>query len=133
MARKLPQGPLSASCPTRLLLDQIANKWAVLVLMAVRDEPVRFNELKRTVEGISQKVLGQTLQQLERNGLVERQVWSLKPIAVAYAITPHGRGLAEIVEQLRAWAVQTLGRTQSAQARFDARQARPPSVRVHRA
>ncbi len=120
---RLPQGPFSANCPTRELLDQIADKWSVLVLLAVWDEPVRFNELKRTVEGISQKVLGQTLQRLERNGLVERQVLSLKPIAVAYGITAHGRSLAEIVEQMRAWAVKTLPKTEAAQARYDAAEA----------
>lgn len=129
------KGPFSATCPTRLILDQIADKWAVLVMLAVRDEPVRFNELKRKVEGISQKMLGQTLKSLERNGLVERRVLSDKPIAVAYAITAHGRGLAEIVERLRAWSVDTLPRTRQAQARFDARAAGVSEAgrRVHRA
>jgi DNA-binding HxlR family transcriptional regulator len=121
---RLPQGPFLAGCPTRQLLDHIADKWSVLVLLAVWDEPVRFNELKRTVEGISQKVLGQILQRLERNGLVERHVLSLRPVAVAYGITAHGRGLAEIVEQLRTWTVKTLSKTLAAQARFDAAAAR---------
>jgi DNA-binding HxlR family transcriptional regulator len=118
-----------------VVLDQIADKWAVLVLLAVWDEPVRFNELKRRVEGISQKMLGQTLQSLERNGLVERRVLSARPIAVAYEMTEHGRGLAKIVEQLRAWSVDTLPRTRQAQARYDARKARAleASRRVHRA
>ncbi len=116
---RLPKGPFSASCPTRALLDQVADKWSVLILLAVWDHPVRFNELKRTIEGISQKMLGQTLRALERNGLVERQVLSPKPIAVAYGITAHGRGLAEIVEQLRAWSIKTLSQTERAQARYD--------------
>jgi DNA-binding HxlR family transcriptional regulator len=133
--RASTRGPFSATCPTRLILDQIADKWAVLVMLAVREHPVRFNDLKRKVEGISQKMLGQTLKSLERNGLVERRVLSDKPIAVAYAITEHGRGLAEIVERLRAWSVDTLPRTRTAQARFDARAAgaAQPGRRVHRA
>lgn len=106
-----------------MLFDQIAEKWAVLILLAVWEESVRFNDLKRTVEGISQKVLGQTLRTFERNGLVERRVLSLKPIAVTYGITAHGRGLAEIVEQLRGWAVTTLPQTKRAQARYDAKTA----------
>jgi DNA-binding HxlR family transcriptional regulator len=118
-AGRMPRGPFSANCPTRAILDQIADKWSVLILLAIADEPVRFNELKRTVEGISQKVLTQSLQRLERNGLLQRQVLSLKPIAVAYAITPHGLGLAAIVEQLRAWSIATLKQTLAAQARFD--------------
>ena len=132
---RLPQGPFSALCPTRTLLDQIADKWSVLILLAVWDEPVRFNELKRTIEGISQKMLGQTLRTLERNGLVERQVLSLKPAAVAYALTTHGQGLALIVEQLRAWSVETLPKTRKAQARYDRElaDAEAGRSRVHRA
>jgi DNA-binding HxlR family transcriptional regulator len=118
---KTPKGPFSASCPTREILDQIADKWSVLLLLAVWDEPRRFNELKRLVEGISQKVMGQSLQRLERNGLVQRKVLSLKPIAVAYSITPHGQDLAAIVDQLRSWAITSLKRTQAAQVQFDAK------------
>ncbi|AOK63692.1 hypothetical protein WM29_31095 [Burkholderia ubonensis] len=117
---KLPLGPFSATCPTRQILDQIANKWAVLIMLAVWVQPRRFNELKRAVEGISQKVLGQTLRELERNGLVERRVLSAKPIAVEYRLTEHGRSLTEIVEEIRAWSVRTLAQTLKARARYDA-------------
>lgn len=120
-ALQLLDGPFSATCPTRQILDQIADKWAVLIMIAVWTEPLRFNELKRTVEGISQKVLGQTLRSLERNGLIERRVLSAKPLSVTYVLTEHGRGLAEIVEQLRVWSVQTLPRTLQAQSCYDAR------------
>ncbi len=131
---KMPPGPFCANCPTREILDQIADKWSVLILLAVWDAPVRFNALKRIVEGISQKVLTQTLQGLERNGLVRREVLSLKPIAVSYGITPHGRDLAAIVEQLRAWSISGLKETQAAQRRFDtlARQAELAQTRTHR-
>lgn len=117
----MPDGPFSAACPTRQILDQIADKWTVLIMIAVWAKPLRFNELKRKVEGISQKVLGQTLRALERNGLIERNVLSAKPLAVTYVLTEHGRELAVIVEQLRVWSVQTLPRTLQAQSCYDAR------------
>ena len=122
-SRRLPKGPFSATCPTRVLLDQIGDKWSILIMLALWEQPVRFNELKRTIEGISQKVLGHTLRNLERNGLVDRQVLSVKPIAVAYGITSHGKELAEIVEQLRDWSIRTMSKTAMAQARYDAKMA----------
>ena len=63
----------SADCPTRQILDRVGDKWAVLILLLVRDEPMRFNALRRTIEGISQKMLSQVLKSLERDGLVRRR------------------------------------------------------------
>lgn len=76
------------SCPTRVLLDRIADKWTVLLLTTLKGGPMRFNALKRRVEGVSQKMLSQTLRQLERDGLVSRSVEATVPISVTYAITP---------------------------------------------
>ncbi len=112
-------GPFSASCPTRLLLDQLADKWSVLTLLAVADQPVRFNVLKREIEGVTQKMLGQTLRRLERNGLVERRAYPTVPVTVQYGITPLGRTLAKIVEELRSWSIENLSAVVEAQLRFD--------------
>ena len=112
-----PRGPFAASCPTRELLDQIADKWSVLVLIAVAERPIRFNALKRTVEGISQKVLTQTLRRLENNGLVDRTAFATVPVTVEYTITPLGRSLGHVVEQLRLWSIANIGEIVAARAR----------------
>ncbi len=111
--------PFSATCPTRALLDQLADKWSVLALIAVSDGPVRFNVLKRRIEGITQKMLAQTLRRLERNGLVERKAFPTVPVTVEYGITPLGQELAMIVESLRSWSVRNIGAVAKARARFD--------------
>ena len=86
------------TCPTRLVLDRIADKWAVLVLGLLGDGPVRFNQLRRRIQGISQKMLSQTLKSLERDGLVSRKVTPTVPVTVEYAVTPLGRTLSATVE-----------------------------------
>jgi DNA-binding HxlR family transcriptional regulator len=110
------RGPFSATCPTRELLDQLADKWSLLALIAVADGPVRFNALKRTIEGISQKVLAQTLRGLEYNGLVTRTAYPTVPVTVEYAITPLGRSLVEIVQPLRRWAIDNVAEVQQARS-----------------
>lgn len=97
-------GPLPRDCPTRLLMDQLADKWSICILLALVDGPIRFNELKRIVEGVTQKMLGQTLRRLELNGLVERRAYATMPMRVEYEITPLGRTLTPIIENLRSWA-----------------------------
>ncbi|ATB37649.1 HxlR family transcriptional regulator [Cystobacter fuscus] len=111
----------SARCPARLVLDQIGDKWTVLILGVLVKQPTRFNELKRRLQGVSQKMLGQTLKKLERNGLVTRQVFATVPVTVEYAITPLGRTLAGTVDALRQWAEQHIDEVTRAQERFDAR------------
>lgn len=109
---------------SRLLLDQIADKWSVLVLAALCDGPMRFNSVKRALDGITQKALTECLRRLERNGIVSRQVITASPIAVQYGITPLGRTLEAPFASLHAWTVNHLPEVQRAQARFDARAAR---------
>ena len=75
-----------ASCPNRIVLDQISDKWFVLVILTVSEKPIRFNEIKRRIGGITQKALTQCLRKLERNGIVERCVVATSPIAVEYRI-----------------------------------------------
>jgi len=96
------------TCPTRLVLDRLADKWAVLVLGKLDEQPVRFNQLKREIDGISQKVLSQTLKKLERDGLVSRSVFATVPVTVEYAITPLGRTLTSTVAALTRWAEENI-------------------------
>ena len=81
----------SADCPTRQILDRVGDKWAVLILLLVRDEPMRFNALRRTIEGISQKMLSARFSKsLERDGLIRRRAIATVPVTVEYSITPLG-------------------------------------------
>lgn len=113
----------AADCPTRLLLDRIGDKWSVLVLLLLGDEARRFNELKRRIAGISQKMLSQTLRVLERDGLVTRHVVASKPVSVTYAITPMGGELIDALRALMSWSEQRIGAVLSAQRAYDAREA----------
>lgn len=110
-----------ANCPTRMVLDRIADKWTVLVLALLEDEPVRFNALRRRIGGISQKMLAQTLRQLERDGLVSRTAIATVPVTVEYAITPLGRTLSDRVKGVADWAENHIGEVQRAQQRYDKR------------
>jgi len=109
------------ACPTRLVLDRIADKWAALLLTLLSRGPRRFNDLRRSIGGISQKMLSQTLRSLERDGLVERDVRPTVPVSVTYSITPLGRTLAIEIEGLTTWAERHIGLVLAAQSRFDAR------------
>lgn len=111
----------SADCPTRLVLDRIADKWTVLLLGLLGKEPVRFNRLRREIEGLSQKVLAQTLRKLERDGLVSRTAFPTVPVTVEYALTPLGRTLAAAVEPLRVWAENHIQEVRRAQQVYDGR------------
>ena len=93
----------AAMCPCRDLLDLLANKWSALAIGALEDGPVRFGELKRTLEGISPKVLSRTLKRLEDHALITRTVYAEVPPRVEYDLTERGRGAAEPLMQLRDW------------------------------
>ncbi len=107
------------TCPTRLVLDRLADKWAVLVLGKLDEQPVRFNQLKREIDGISQKVLSQVLKKLERDGLVSRSVYATVPVTVEYAITPLGRTLTSTVAALTRWAEDNIEAVLEAQQKYD--------------
>ena len=94
----------SADCPTRQILDRVGDKWAVLILLLLRQEPVRFNRLRRAIEGISQKMLSQVLKSLERDGLIRRRAIATVPVTVEYSITPLGQTLAAVLDGLQLWA-----------------------------
>src|SRR5882672_7943808 len=86
--------PLPEMCESRLLLDDISCKWAILTIAALSRRSARFNHLRRTLRGVSQKTLTQALRRLERSGMISRTVLETSPVSVEYAITPLGRTLA---------------------------------------
>ncbi|WP_020065066.1 winged helix-turn-helix transcriptional regulator [Paraburkholderia caledonica] len=103
------------------MLDQIADKWSMVILASLRDGPLRFNVIKRRIYGITQKALTQCLRRLERNGIVDRQVITTSPISVEYRITELGRSLDQPFQALYLWTLENLGEVEAARARFDAR------------
>ncbi|MBP1807194.1 winged helix-turn-helix transcriptional regulator [Rubellimicrobium aerolatum] len=117
-----PWDVYSAACPTRLVLDRLADKWALLILGRLAGGPIRFNQLRRQIEGVSQKVLSQTLKRLERDGLLSRRVVPTVPVTVEYAITPLGRTLSDTVRALARWAEANIESVLAAQAAYDAAQ-----------
>lgn len=108
-----------AACPTRLMLNRIADKWTVLVLGLLETETKRFSTLQRQIGGISQKMLTQTLRGLERDGLIARTVYPEVPPRVEYAITPLGKTLVGLLAALRVWSETHIEEVQEAQNRYD--------------
>ncbi|CAN7612430.1 winged helix-turn-helix transcriptional regulator [Duganella sp. Dugasp56] len=111
----------SADCPSRTLFDQISDKWSMLVLISLEDGPVRFNAIKRRLEGVTQKALTQCLRRLERNGLLSRHVIPVSPIAVQYEITPLGRTLLQPFKVMHDWTLTKLSEVEEARRVFDQR------------
>jgi DNA-binding HxlR family transcriptional regulator len=103
------------------LLSHIGDKWTVLIIMLLRDEPQRFSELKRGIDGISQRMLTLTLRNLERLGLVNRTVTPSIPPRVDYDLTALGHSLAEPIQAIGTWAFEHLAEIEAAEARFHAR------------
>ena len=93
-----------ADCPARTTLDLVADTWSVIAVVALDRGPARYGQLQERIEGISKKMLTQTLRKLEANGLVERQVLRAAPPGVEYRLTPLGRTLLEPVRSLSRWA-----------------------------
>lgn len=115
----------AANCPTRQLLDRIADKWSSLVLIVLGEGPIRFNALKHRVDGVSQKMLSQTLKSLERDGLVSRSVVATVPVSVTYAVTPLGRTLMAAMQSMIDWAETRMAEVAAAQAAYDQRASDP--------
>lgn len=118
---KQPDDPdlvYKADCPSRVILDQIADKWSMMVL-AVLQEPRRFNAIKRRLDGITQRVLTQTLRKLERNGMVTRRVIDGNVLGVEYARTELGHSLQIPFEALFNWTVAHMEHIQDRQREYD--------------
>lgn len=115
-------GHISESCrPISEILSLIGDKWTSLIIGRLRAEPLRFNELKRRVDGISQKVLTASLRALVRDGFVERIEYPTVPPSVEYRLTPFGHELAEPLSVLQQFALDNAGRMEAARAAYDAR------------
>jgi DNA-binding HxlR family transcriptional regulator len=102
------------ACPSRALLARIGEKWALLTVACLASGPLRFGALKRTIEGVSQKMLTQTLRNLEDDGLVKRTIYDERPLRVEYALTPLAKDLMPIILELKIWAEQNMRRSQLA-------------------
>ena len=97
------EGVLPANCPTRAVLDHVTSKWGVLVIIALSQESLRWGELRRTIEGISEKMLASTLRTLEADGFVLREAQPTIPPRVDYSLTALGRELADRMLPLMDW------------------------------
>ncbi|WP_407931679.1 winged helix-turn-helix transcriptional regulator [Geomonas diazotrophica] len=95
-------------CPSREILKHVTSQWGVLVLVALMEKTHRFSELRRKVGGVSEKMLAQTLQYLERDGFVDRVSFPVVPPHVEYSLTPLGRAIGEKVESLADWIESNL-------------------------
>jgi len=113
--------PLPEMCASQVLLEDISCKWAILAIAALSRSPARFNQLRRTLRGVTQKTLTQTLRRLERSGLISRSVLDTAPISVEYAITPLGRTLAGPFSAVYRWTRAHHVEVEAARWRFDAR------------
>jgi DNA-binding HxlR family transcriptional regulator len=109
----------NAECPTRLVLNRIADKWTVLVMILLENEVKRFSQLRREIEGISQKMLTQTLRGLERDGLVSRKVYATVPPHVEYALTPLGHTLKDMLYAIKTWSETNINAVLNAQKNYD--------------
>ncbi|MDX1915610.1 MAG: helix-turn-helix domain-containing protein [Methylophilus sp.] len=108
-----------AACPTRLVLNRIADKWTVLVVSSLEQGTKRFSTLQREIGGVSQKMLTQTLRGLERDGLVTRTIYPTVPPKVEYALTPLGRTLVGLVDAIRVWSETHIEAVMQAQTIYD--------------
>jgi len=115
----LKANPYVSDCPSREILNLIGDKWTTLVIGLLDGHTMRFSELRRQIGGISQKMLTQTLRNLERDGLVERTVYAEVPPRVEYALTPLGKTLTKPLNALLAWAETHLEAVAESQEAYD--------------
>jgi DNA-binding HxlR family transcriptional regulator len=124
--------PLRAACPTRQVLTRVADKWSMFVIIALQERVLRFSELRRRIDGVTPKMLTQTLRGLERDGLVTRTAYPTVPVTVEYELTELGRSLAGAVATIRGWALEHIEEVEAARERYDAQPAPtgPPTPRA---
>jgi DNA-binding HxlR family transcriptional regulator len=113
--------PLPEMHASQVLLDEISGKWAILTIAALSRRSARFNQLRRTLRGVTQKTLTQVLRRLERSGMISRAVLDTAPISVEYTITPLGRTLAGPFSAIHRWTQSYHGEVEAARRRFDTR------------
>jgi len=111
--------PFDPRCPSRRVLDRIGDRWSVLVILVLSDGTKRYGDLARTIGGVSQKMLTQTLRALERDGLVSRTVYPVVPPHVEYELTELGRSLQRPLRELERWAVENMDAVVARQNMYD--------------
>ena len=119
-----PRHTKESCTPVREILSRVGDKWSILVIMLLSERPWRFNELKRAIEGMSQRMLTLTLRNLERDGLVTRTVYPTVPPSVEYALTPLGQSLRGPIIALGTWAQANNEQIDASRRRYDAAAAR---------
>ena len=117
----LPPDVFARDCASRVVLDRIGDRWTVLVVVALAEGRLRFSELRSRIEGITPKVMTQTLRALERDGLVTRTVYAEVPPRVEYELTDLGRDLLAPIDAVRLWAEQHASRIVANRAVHDDR------------
>ena len=121
--KAMTDGANFADCPVRDVMQGINGKWSPLLVMALAEKPYRFGELRRLVPDISQRMLTQTLHELQRDGYVHREVFPTKPPSVEYSLTDLGRSMFGPLYQLVQWAELNHDAVREARTAFDAAQA----------
>ena len=107
LRRHFPDGVFAAGCPSRVVLDHVSSKWGTLVLLALAEgEALRWSELRRRAQGVSEKMLAQTLRTLEADGLVDRDARPVVPPHVEYSLTPRGQELSDRLVPLMDWIAE---------------------------
>jgi DNA-binding HxlR family transcriptional regulator len=118
--KAISDGGNIANCPVRDVIQGVSGKWRSLLMMALAEQPYRFGELRRLVPDISQRMLTQTLHDLQRDGYVHREVFPTKPPGVEYSLTDLGRSMFGAFHQLILWAELNHDAVREARAAFDA-------------
>jgi DNA-binding HxlR family transcriptional regulator len=118
--KAISDGGNIANCPVREVIQGVSGKWRSLLMMALAEQPYRFGELRRLVPDISQRMLTQTLHDLQRDGYVHREVFPTKPPGVEYSLTDLGRSMFGAFHQLILWAELNHDAVRKARAAFDA-------------
>ncbi len=115
LSNRLKDGNLFAKpCPSRIILKHVSSRWGVLILIALREGTFRFGELRRKMEGVSEKMLGQSLKALVEDGFVSRVSYPVVPPFVEYSLTPMGEEIAEKIAELADWIELNLERVMKA-------------------
>ncbi|MFM0555010.1 helix-turn-helix domain-containing protein [Paraburkholderia sediminicola] len=109
----------SGACPSRLALARLGQKWTVLAMIALRDKHLRFAEIRRRLDGVSDKMLSQTLRSMERDGLVERHVDDQHPARIEYRLSPLARTVLPIVNELKQWAERFVDTIEASNHAYD--------------
>ena len=120
------------ACPSRTVLELLSDKWTLLVICALIDGPLRFGELRRKLDGVTQKMLTQTLRSLERDGLLLRTVFATAPPTVEYELTELGDSTTPLLAEVRAWAERHVVEVLGSRAAYDRRALAAESVGVTR-